>query len=83
MKRTPNAVRAVLAAGQAAIGSAVYSWSPNTMETAGYAGLDFVRLDCEHAWRQDGALDEMLRAAELVDPRLPLATPLAARAVPG
>ena len=65
MTRRPNAVRAKLGAGQVVVGSVIYSWSPNTMEAAGYAGLDFVRLDCEHAWRQDSALEEMLRAAEV------------------
>ena len=36
------------------------------MEVAGYAGLDFMRVDNEHAWRQDRSAEELMRAAELV-----------------
>jgi len=66
MKRRPNALRATLQAGRPVVGSVIYSWSPNVMEAAGYAGLDFMRIDCEHAWRQDGSAEELMRAAELV-----------------
>ncbi len=65
MEHPPNALRAKLTAGEAALGSVVYSWSPNTVETAGFAGLDFVRIDCEHAWRQDSSLENLIRAGDV------------------
>lgn len=35
------------------------------MEIAGYCGLDFCRIDNEHAWRQDDMLEHLMRAAEI------------------
>jgi 4-hydroxy-2-oxoheptanedioate aldolase len=67
MKCKPNKARAKLAAGQLVTGSAVFSWSPNVMEVAGYAGLDFMRIDNEHAWRQDSSLEHLIRAAVVAD----------------
>ena len=52
MERRPNRVREKLLSGQAVVGSVIYSWSPNVMEVAGYAGLDFMRVDNEHEDRQ-------------------------------
>lgn len=67
MHLKPNKVRATLAAGKTVTGSAVFSWSPNVMEVAGYAGLDFMRIDNEHAWRQDSSLEHLIRAAVVAD----------------
>ncbi|MHC4714587.1 MAG: HpcH/HpaI aldolase family protein [Planctomycetota bacterium] len=66
MKREPNRLRRKLAAGSPVIGSVIYSWSPNVMEAAGYAGLDFMRIDNEHAWRQDSSAESLMRAADVV-----------------
>jgi len=65
MPLSPNKVRAALAEGRVVIGSVIYSWSPNVMEVAGYAGLDFMRVDLEHSWRRDTSLEELMRAAEI------------------
>lgn len=67
LMRRPNKVRAKLAAGQRVLGTAIYSASPNVVEAAGYAGIDFVRIDTEHAWRRDESLEHMIRAAVIAD----------------
>lgn len=67
MERKPNKLRAKLADGQCVAGTAIFSWSPNVVDVAGLAGLDYLRIDTEHAWRQDGALEHLIRAALLGD----------------
>lgn len=61
----PNPLRARLARGQPVFGAAIFAWSPNVVDVAGAAGLDFVRLDTEHAWRRDETLEHLVRAAWL------------------
>lgn len=51
--------------GRIAMGTCVDSYSPAVMETAGYSGLDFVRIDTEYSWRRDDSLEHMLRAAAI------------------
>lgn len=65
-RRGRNRLREKLQDQQVVLGSVIYSWSPNVMEVAGYAELDFMRIDNEHAWRQDSSAEELMRAAELV-----------------
>lgn len=83
MPREPNRLRQKLAERNVAVGSAVFSWSPNMMEIAGYAGLDFMRIDTEHAWRRDTDIEHLIRAATVAgvvpilridggDPHLPM-----------
>lgn len=67
LMRRPNKARAKLNAGQCVMGTAIYSYSPNMVEAAGYAGIDFLRIDTEHAWRRDESLDNMIRAAVISD----------------
>lgn len=67
MERKPNKLRSKLSAGGTVTGSVMYSWSPNVMEVAGYAGLDFMRIDNEHAWRQDATMEHLMRAAYCAD----------------
>ncbi len=43
----------------------MYSFSPAIMEVAGFTGLDFCRIDNEHAWRQDEGAENVIRAALL------------------
>ena len=45
LMRRPNKVREKLARGQVAVGTAIYSHSPAMVAAAGYAGIDFVRID--------------------------------------
>lgn len=67
MIRKPNKLRAKLKEGTVVTGSVIYSWSPNVMEVAGIAGLDFIRIDNEHAWRQDSSAEHLIRAAIISD----------------
>lgn len=66
MENRPNRLRARLAKDGIATGCMIFSWSPNMVEAAGTSGIDYVRIDAEHAWRQDGMLEHMIRAAETV-----------------
>jgi len=65
MERKPNPLRQALAVRGYAAGSVMYSWSPGVMEAAAYAGLDFMRIDTEHTWRQDASAEHLMRAALL------------------
>ena len=67
MFRQPNKIKEKLKNGETVIGSVIYSWSPNIMEVAGLAGLDFIRIDNEHAWRQDASAENLIRAAVIAD----------------
>ena len=63
MERKPNKLRTKLSSTGYVTGSAMFSWSPNVIEVAGHVGLDFMRIDNEHAWRQDSSVEHLLRAA--------------------
>jgi len=65
MNHHPNPLRDRLSAGRTLLGTAVFSWSANVVEVAGLAGLDFVRLESETAWRRDASMEELVRAAKL------------------
>ncbi|RKY23172.1 MAG: hypothetical protein DRP79_09650 [Planctomycetota bacterium] len=67
MIRKPNKLRLKLNRGELVVGSALHSWSPNVMEVAGFAGLDFMRIDGEHSWRQDSTAENLMRAAVIAD----------------
>jgi len=67
VERKANKLRAKIAKGEIVTGSVSYSWSPNIIEIAGYAGLDFMRIDCEHAWRRDSMAEHLMRAAYIAD----------------
>jgi len=62
----PNRMRRKLTEDGYATGTMVFSWSPAVLEAAGLSGIDFVRIDSEHAWRQDAILEHLARAAALV-----------------
>jgi 4-hydroxy-2-oxoheptanedioate aldolase len=61
----PNALRQKLVNGHRAMGAAVFSWSPNVIDVAASAELDYVRIDTEHAFRRDNMLEQLVRAANL------------------
>lgn len=63
MNRPANNLRQKLADGFCVSGTAVLSWSPYVVDVAGIAGLDFLRIDTEHAWRKDSSLEHLIRAA--------------------
>lgn len=60
-----NKLRQKLAQGQRVIGTGIQSASPHMVEAAAYSGIDFLRIDTEHNWRQDDSLDHMIRAAHV------------------
>lgn len=62
-----NKLKQVLDRGDIAKGTAVFSSSPAIIEIAGYSGLDFVRVDNEHSWRRDEAMEHMMRAAMIAN----------------
>jgi len=51
----------VFGSGGVAAGVALASFSPEVMDAAGLAGLDFVRIDHEHAFRRDTATETLVR----------------------
>lgn len=65
MLKAPNKLREKLNAGKCVTGTAIYSYSPNIVEAVGHSGIDFVRIDSEHAWRRDESMEHMIRAALL------------------
>ena len=65
MERPKNRLREKVARGEVAWGTCLYSFSPALMELAGFCGLDFCRIDNEHAWRQDESAETLMRGAIL------------------
>jgi 4-hydroxy-2-oxoheptanedioate aldolase len=65
MEFKKNRLKEKIRKGEIALGTAMYSFSPAIMEVAGFSGLDFCRIDNEHAWRQDESTEHLLRAATL------------------
>jgi 4-hydroxy-2-oxoheptanedioate aldolase len=65
MELKKNKLREKINRGEIAFGTAIYSFSPAIVELAGYTGLDFCRIDNEHAWRQDESAENVIRGALL------------------
>src|SRR4030066_1585280 len=65
MEFKKNSLREKIRGGETALGTALYSFSPALIELAGSIGLDFCRIDNEHAWRQDESAENMIRGALL------------------
>lgn len=65
MERPKNHLREKVNRGELALGTCLYTFSPALMELAGFCGLDFCRIDNEHAWRQDESAENVIRAATL------------------
>ncbi|MHC4677687.1 MAG: HpcH/HpaI aldolase family protein [Planctomycetota bacterium] len=63
MERRKNKLKEIIKRGDTALGTCVYSFSSAIIELAGFCGLDFCRIDNEHAWRQDHTGEEMLKGA--------------------
>lgn len=60
----PNAMKAKLAAGQAAFGMSIMIPSPQLVEMAAGAGFDWVLIDCEHGTITLESAELMIMAAE-------------------
>jgi len=67
MERKKNKLKEIIASGKVALGTCLYSFSPAIIELAGFCGLDFCRIDNEHAWRQDESVENVLRGAFCAD----------------
>ncbi len=67
MERKPNKLRKKLGAGELVTGTVLYSWSPNVVDAAGYAGLDFIRLDLEHTFSTYTSMEHIMRACYIAD----------------
>ena len=65
MEFKKNRLREKIKGGDIALGTAIYSFSPAIVELAGFTGLDFCRIDNEHAWRQDEGAENVIRGALL------------------
>ena len=65
MEYRPNPLKEKLARGETVYGTCICSFSPHMAGLAGNCGFDFVRIDNEHAWRQDESLEHVIRAALL------------------
>jgi len=65
MIREKNKLRETIRSGEIALGTCIYSFSPAIIELAGFCGLDFCRIDNEHAWRQDVTTENVLRGGIL------------------
>lgn len=64
---TPNKLRQKLSTGKVLHGCEIFSWGLNVVDIAAAAGLDFIRLDNQHAWRQDQSTELLIRAAVAAD----------------
>ena len=60
----PNTMKAKLQAGQPALGCSVMFPSPQMVEMLGYAGFDWVLLDCEHGSLSPADVEVMAMAAD-------------------
>lgn len=60
----PNRMKARLLAGQPAFGASVMIPSPQLVEMLGYAGFDWVLIDCEHGTISLESVELMVMAAE-------------------
>lgn len=67
MEFKKNKLKEKIKRGEIVLGTALYSFSPAIIELAGFCGLDFCRIDNEHAWRQDESTENLLRGAMLTD----------------
>jgi 4-hydroxy-2-oxoheptanedioate aldolase len=67
LERRPNKLRKKLNAGELVTGTVLYSWSPNVVDAAGYAGLDFIRLDLEHTYSLYTSMEHVMRACYIAD----------------
>lgn len=58
-----NKIKKNLNEGKVVYGACVNSFNPSIIEIAGFCGLDWCRIDNEHAWRQDSSLENCIRGA--------------------
>lgn len=66
MSLKPNLMKAKIAGGQVALGCSVMFPSPQIVEMLGYAGFDWVLIDCEHGSISLADVELMAMAADAV-----------------
>jgi len=64
MRTPPRRIRSRLESGQPVLGATLQMPSPETVEIAGYSGLDYVWIDAEHGTMDIRDIAEMVRAAD-------------------
>jgi len=64
VRNAPRNIRRKLADGAPAFGACIQLPSPDTVEIAGYAGLDFAWIDAEHGSMGIGEVNQLVRAAD-------------------
>ena len=64
MRVPPRRVRGKLEAGGHAFGATIQIPSPEIVEIAGYAGLDYVWIDAEHGTMDLSDISHLVRAAD-------------------
>jgi 2-keto-3-deoxy-L-rhamnonate aldolase RhmA len=64
VRTPPRRIRRQLEAGRSVFGTTVQLPSPEIVEIAGYAGLDFVWVDAEHGTMDLGDINQLVRAAD-------------------
>ena len=62
----PNRMKEKIARGEAALGCSVMFPSPQVVEMLGYAGFDWVLIDCEHGSISLGDVELMAMACDAV-----------------
>jgi 2-keto-3-deoxy-L-rhamnonate aldolase RhmA len=67
VRTPPRRIRRQFEAGRPVFGTTVQLPSPDVVEIAGYAGLDFVWIDAEHGTMDLGDINQLVRAADAVD----------------
>lgn len=61
-----NTMKEKLQAGKPVVGVSLTFFSPTMAELCGYAGFDYVRIDCEHGPMDPVSAEHMIRACEAV-----------------
>jgi 4-hydroxy-2-oxoheptanedioate aldolase len=59
----PNPIRQKMQAGRLVCGSVISTMSPGMMHAAGFAGLDFIRIDAEHQWVRTEQMEFVIQTA--------------------
>ncbi|MEA2780861.1 MAG: hypothetical protein QOK29_2405 [Rhodospirillaceae bacterium] len=59
----PNKLRQKMATDRLIVGSVITSMAPAMMHAAGFAGLDFIRIDAEHQFARDERMEFVLQTA--------------------
>ncbi len=65
MELKKNMIKEKLQQGKPVIGTCMTALSPYLVEVAGFAGMEWCRIDTEHNFRQDTTVENMIRSAKV------------------